>query len=280
MYLAYNTNGLPHHEPLVAVACLSEIGYQGVALTIDHYLLAPDDPRCPQQLAMLKALLDASGLKSAIETGGRFLLDPWHKHEPSLLTTDPAARRRRIAFYHHAIYCAAALGSTCVSLWSGRVSDADSPAASEGALWDRLVEGLRETCAYAAERGVAIALEPEPGMWIDTTEKGLRVLDRVGQANLFMTLDIGHLQCQGELPIGQYLRRCGERLIHVHVDDARPGEHEHLMPGLGTVDWEDVLPSLHDMGYQGALAVELSRHGHMGLQAAAEAYGFLKSRLD
>lgn len=277
MFLAYNTNGLPHHEPLTAVAALAEIGYRGVALTIDHYLLAPGDPRGPRQLADLRELLTRHGLESVIETGGRFLLDPWRKHEPSLLTADAEGRRRRIAFYHHAADCAAALGSRCVSLWSGSMTD-DSTA--ESALWDRLAAGLRETCDYAADRGVMIAFEPEPGMWIDTTEKGLRLLDRVRHPNLFLTLDIGHLQCQGELPIGRYLRLCGERLIHVHLDDARRGAHEHLMPGEGEVDWEDALRSLYEMGFQGALAVELSRHGHRGLQAAAEAYAFLKPLLD
>ena len=277
MFPAYNTNGLPHHDPLVAVAALAEIGYQGVALTIDHYLLAPHDPRCPEQLADLKALLDRHGLDSAIETGGRFLLDPWRKHEPSLLTADPEGRRRRLDFYRHAVDCAAALGSRWVSLWSGRAA---GDATSQSSLWDRLTEGLRETCDYAAERGIKIAFEPEPGMWIDTTEKGLRLLDRARHPNLFLTLDIGHLQCQGELPAGRYLRLCGDRLIHVHLDDARRGVHEHLMLGQGEVDWEDVLRTLHEMGYQGALAVELSRHGHLGLQAAAEAYAFLKPRLE
>lgn len=276
VYPAYNTNGLPHHDPLAAIAGLAEIGYRGVALTIDHYLLAPDDPRCPQQLADLSRLLDHYGLESAIETGGRFLLDPWRKHEPSLLTADSEGRRRRIAFYRHAVDCAGALGSGCVSLWSGRPSDAS---ASEAALWDRLISGLRETCDYAADRGVKIAFEPEPGMWIDTTEKGLQLLDLVRHPNLFLTLDVGHLQCQGELPVGRYLRLCGERLLHVHLDDARSGAHEHLMLGQGEVDWEDVLRSLHELRYQGALAVELSRHGHLGLEAAAEAYAFLMPRI-
>lgn len=277
MFPAYNTNGLPHHDPLAAVAGLARIGYRGVALTVDHYLLAPNHPHSPRQLADLKAVLDRYGLDSAIETGGRFLLDPWRKHEPSLMTADSRERRRRLDFYRHAVDCAVALGSRCVSLWSGRVADDPS---SESALWERLTAGLRETCEYAADHNIKIAFEPEPDMWIDTTEKGLRLLDRVRHPNLFLTLDIGHLQCQGELPVGRYLRLCGERLIHVHLDDARRGTHEHLMLGQGEVDWTEVLRSLHEMGYQGALAVELSRHGHLGLQAAAEAYAFLKPRLD
>ena len=110
-------------------------------------------------------------MRSVIETGARFLLDPRRKHEPTLLSED---RRRRIDFYKYAIDCAAELGSDCVSLWSGvRATDpslAKRPSiAMEGeALMDRLVEGLREVLDYAAAKNVPIGFEPEPGMLIDT----------------------------------------------------------------------------------------------------------------
>ena len=36
MFLGYNTNGLAHHDLLDAIALLAEIGYRGVAITLDH----------------------------------------------------------------------------------------------------------------------------------------------------------------------------------------------------------------------------------------------------
>ena len=41
MRLGYNTNGLAHHDPLEAIDLLAQIGYQSVALSIDHGLLNP-----------------------------------------------------------------------------------------------------------------------------------------------------------------------------------------------------------------------------------------------
>ena len=41
MFLGYNTNGLAHHELFDAVELLAEIGYRGVAITIDHNALPP-----------------------------------------------------------------------------------------------------------------------------------------------------------------------------------------------------------------------------------------------
>jgi sugar phosphate isomerase/epimerase len=57
-------------------------------------------------------------MRSVIETGARFLLDPREKHEPTLLSP---SRQRRIDFTKYAIDLAADLGSDCVSLWSGRL---------------------------------------------------------------------------------------------------------------------------------------------------------------
>ena len=45
MFLGYNTNGLAHHGLFDAVELLAEIGYRGVAITIDHNALPPGD--CP-----------------------------------------------------------------------------------------------------------------------------------------------------------------------------------------------------------------------------------------
>ena len=61
----------------------------------------------------------------------------------------------------------------------------------------------------------------------------------------------------------------------MHIEDMRRGEHEHLMFGEGQIDFDPVIAALAESGYDGGLYVELSRHSHMGPQAARQAFDFL-----
>jgi L-ribulose-5-phosphate 3-epimerase len=271
MLLGYNTNGMAHHELLDAIALLAEIGYRSVAITIDHGALPPQAKDHRRRIERLRALLKRRGMRSVIETGARFLLHPAQKHEPTLVSADRAGRMRRIEFYKHAVRCAGALGSDCVSLWSGAVRD---PVSRRQAL-DRLVEGLREVLAYAAQQEVDVGFEPEPGMLIDSMQGYEELLARVDAANFRLTLDVGHLQCQGEVPIAGMIRRWASRLVNVHLEDMRRGVHEHLMFGQGEIDFPPVLEALAGAGYAGGLHVELSRHSHEAPEAARRAFDFL-----
>ncbi len=272
MFLGYNTNGLAHHDLFDAVELLAGIGYRGVAITIDHNALSPRHNETGEQLRRLREVLAQRGMRSVIETGARFLLDPSQKHEPTLLSS---ARRRRIDFYRYAIDCAAALRSDCVSLWSGTLHETMPRAAA----LDRLVEGLIEVAEYAARQGVAIGFEPEPGMLIDSMAALEEIWPRIEAPNLGVTLDVGHLQCQRETPIEAVIRRWGSRLVNVHLEDMRAGTHEHLMFGDGEIDFPPVLRALADVGYSGGVYVELSRRSHEGPDAARRAFEFLAGRM-
>ena len=271
MYLGYNTNGLAHHDLFDAVALLAEIGYRGVAITIDHNALSPNDPNTKQQITRLQKILKQSEMRSVIETGARFLLDPKLKHEPTLLSESP---RRRIDFYKYAVDCAAELGSDCVSIWSGAPPDNVS---SQSAM-NQLVEVLHEMLEYAAAQSpkVMIAFEPEPGMFIDSMAMYEKLLAHIDAPNFRLTLDIGHLQCQGETPIPALVRRWASRLANVHIEDMRRGTHEHLMFGEGEIDFPPILQALGESGYAGGVFVELSRHSREAPTAAQKAFEFLR----
>lgn len=276
MNLGYNTNGFAHHDLLDAIVLLGEIGYRSVAITIDHGALAPDRPETPGQLQRVRRMLRTLGMRSVIETGARFLLDPRRKHEPTLVSSDAAARARRIEFYKHAIRCAVELESDCVSLWSGTAERL----VPRDLATNWLVQGLRDMLQYAAARGVAIGFEPEPGMLIDSMARYEDLLRLVDAPNFRLTLDVGHLQCQGELPIGEHIRRYAPRLASVHVEDMRRGVHEHLMFGEGEVDFAGVLQALAEVGYQGGVHVELSRHSREAPEAARRAFEFLNPLME
>src|SRR5438067_3186285 len=148
MLFGYNTNGFAHHRLEDALEVLAELGYGGVALTLDHHVLSPCEPDLLGRAAALRKTLERLKLRSVVETGARFLLDPRRKHQPTLLSPEPEQRARRLDFLRRAVAVARALGADAVSFWSGTAVD--------GALMGRLVEGCRALCEYAAAQDVRL----------------------------------------------------------------------------------------------------------------------------
>src|SRR3954471_3548685 len=207
MQLAYNTNGLANHSLLGAIGLLADIGYSGISITLDHGALDPYDKQIDSELDEVAGALKESSLRCIIETGARFLLDPLHKHEPTLVSPDPAARARRIDFLNRAIDIAARLNADCVSLWSGIVHDG----AGQANAFCRLIDSLPVVLDEAERQNVALAFEPEPGMLIDTVDRFNEMLERLADKEidtrlLGLTIDVGHLHCQGEHPIAEKIR--------------------------------------------------------------------------
>jgi len=275
MHLGYNTNGLAHHDGIDALRLLAEIGYRSVAITIDHATLNPYGDNLDEEVATIGRLLDQLDMKSVVETGARFLLDANVKHEPTLMSPDPAGRARRVDFLNRAIDIAARLGSDCVSLWSGVLrADDDGRLPDDQQGFDRLADGLRQVIDHAQKRNVTLGFEPEPGMFIDTMSSFEALLQQLDGADLPLTLDVGHLHCQSELPIARVVHRWAKQIVNVHIEDMRAGVHEHLMFGDGEIDFPEVIAAFAGVGYDGPLNVELSRHSHVG-PAARRAFAFL-----
>lgn len=270
MLLGYNTNGLAHHSLPTAIELLAELGYRSVAITLDHACLNPFSPSHDRQLHEASLLLAAHGMRSVIETGARYLLDPLCKHEPTLVSA-PVTRPLRIEFLCRAVDAAAALDSDCVSLWSGVVRDG----ATRAQALDRLCRGLEPVMEYADRIGVALGFEPEPGMLIDTMAAYAELLQRIDGPQLKLTLDVGHLHCQGETPIAGVIHQWANRLVNVHIEDMCRGVHEHLMFGEGEMDFPPIIAALAQIGYDGGVHIELSRHSHDGASAAQRAFQFL-----
>lgn len=272
MFFGFNTNGLAHHAFTDAASLLSRIGYEGIAVTLDHDLLERRGTdffwRTPPE--EIRWLLESYALKSVVETGARFLLNPWKKHSPNLLDPEPAGRLLRRNYYFRAIELASLLRSDCVSIWSGAPAD---PAEAEPLLFRRLSEELRILADFASERSVRLAFEPEPGMMIDSMTQFERLLD-LAPPELCLTLDVGHLFCQCE-SIPYWVHRQAERLVNVHFEDSVRGVHEHLFPGTGGIDFPEFFRSLREISYSGGVFVELSRQSAAGTETAQKAFAFL-----
>jgi len=273
MKFGYNTNGFAFHELDQALEIISTLGYRSVALTLDTHHLNPFADDLEGRCEALRRRLEDLNLSCVVETGSRFLLDPWRKHQPTLISENFEGRERRIRFLARSIDIAERLGSDVVSLWSGQPDDE----AGTAVLWERLVAGLQDVAHYADEHNVRIAFEPEPGMFIDTMESYRELLDRFDHPRLGLTLDLGHVHCLESDSIPDVISEWRDRIWNVHIEDMRKGVHEHLMFGDGEIDFPPVLQALEGIHYTSGVHVELSRHAHMAPQIARESLAFLTS---
>ena len=286
--LAYNTNGLAHHRLLDAMRLVAELGYEGIAITPDVGVLDPYAATA-ELIEDARAWAKELGLAVSIETGARYLLDAQRKHFPTLMEEDAADSARRIDFLKRCIDLGHSLSAEVVSFWAGRSPEGvvgDSRESNHDAAvveqnWERLTSGVRELIGHAREREVSIAFEPEPGMFLERPAGYEELVERLGADGdvLGLCLDVGHLHCTGDLPEADIIRRYGNRLLQVHLDDIKDGFHVHRMFGEGDLDLPGVLGALLEVGFDGMAAVELSRDSHRGPEAAAEAFQHLRQAL-
>ncbi|WP_333758620.1 sugar phosphate isomerase/epimerase family protein [Streptomyces sp. ISBFB 2968] len=268
----YGTNGFGDHPLEDALAVLADLGYEGVGLTLDPRHLDPFADDLPHRLRRLAARLDRLGLAVVVETGGRYVLDPWRKHQPVLMSAEGAGRR--VDLLLRAVRIAADLGAEAVSFWSG-AAPADTP---RQVVWDRLLAGCGTVVEAAARAGVVLGFEPEPGMFVDTLDAYDELCRRLGGPHpLGLTLDIGHCRCLEPQPVADCVRRVADRLVNVQIEDMRRGTHEHLEFGSGEIDFPPVLSTLAATGYRGLVSVELPRHSHAAPEVARRSLDFLRA---
>lgn len=270
---AYNTNGLQSHRLGDAIDFLGQVGYHGVALTLDPCHLDPLEAG-PSLIAGVGRRLRQARLACVIETGGRFLLDPRRKHRPNLADRDPLGRMRRVDLLRRSVEIGAELGAEVVNLAAGpRDPDVDPEDA-----WRFLIEGLREVCQLAESLEIPVSLEPEPGHWVQTLAEYHRLREELPELRL--TLDVAHVSvCAEEGTPPEALRAEASHLTLVHLEDAPARVHEHLPLGEGDLDLPATLAALVELNFQSLVAVELSRHSHAAHELVPETLAKLKAAL-
>ena len=266
---AYNTNGAANHRLDDALALIADAGYDGVALTLDIHHLDPFADTFAADRRRVAARLRQLGLGCVVETGARFLLDPRAKHEPTLLTADPAGRARRVDFLFRALEVAAETGADAMSFWAGVPKPGVSP--DDARNWLR--GGAEQVARRAEALGTVAALEPEPGMLIETVDDWA-ALDIPG---LRLALDTGHCLVTGERDPAAAVAEFAPHLGTVTIEDMKRGVHVHLPFGEGDMDVPGVLRALQAVGFSKLVCVEMSRESHRADSVIPASLAYLRA---
>ncbi len=254
MRFAYNTNGAANHRLDDALNLIADAGYDGVALTLDIHHLDPFAADFPAERRRVAARLRQLGLGCVVETGARYLLDPRAKHEPTLVTASEEGRARRVEFLSRALEVAADTGADAMSFWAG----VPKPGVDGARARDWLRRGAEQVARRAEQLGTVAALEPEPGMLIETVDDWAAL----AIAGLRLALDTGHCIVTNERDPADAVRGFAADLATVSIEDMKRGVHIHLPFGEGDMDIPSVLGALDEVGFDKLVCVELSRESH------------------
>jgi sugar phosphate isomerase/epimerase len=270
--VAYNSNGLKRHTIDEAISLLAELGYDGIELALQTEHLHPFRATAAE-IVRVRSQLATAGLGIVCGAGVPNALGN-ERFEPSLFSNDPAGRALRLKYLQRSLEVASELGAEVLVFCTGGLA----PAQDREHAWDWLVNGVRKLSEHGARLGLAVAVEPEPGHFVETLDDYRRLRVEVDHRGQGLAIDVGHLHCTESGRPEEHLARVldDERLLHVQIDDMRGRQHEHLPLGEGEIDFEPVIRSLIHGGYRGLVGVELSRHSERADELAASSLAFLR----
>lgn len=267
--LAYNANGLRNMNVIQAIHEVARHNYDGIELSLHKSHLHPFTVTT-EMLDWIKTALKEENLKGVdLATGAADLLTD-KEYEPSIITSDKKGREERIRCIRKSIEIAKYLGIKTVNISSGFKKDDIS---TRDAL-KNLIDGIKECIEVCDD--VILAIEPEPGMFIETTEDAIKLIEKVGSEKLKLNLDIGHVVCCEENYL-EKIRKAMKYTAHVHIEDIKDRVHYHLIPGDGDVDLKAVLAVLNEEKYEGFISVELYHHSDVYEKALADSYTYLRN---
>jgi sugar phosphate isomerase/epimerase len=253
--LAFSTNAFKKNTLSEAIDAIAAIGYRGVELMADVPHALPETFTVARQ-NQTKEQLTRLGL--TVSNINAFTLfahgDTYH---PTWIEDDAGLRRQRIEHTRGAIELAAEFGAKTVSLQPGGPLIGTS--LSREVAGRRFAEGIFAVLESARQRNVALAIEPEPGLLIESSAEYLQFKNEFfrNQPLVKMNCDVGHLFCVGEDPAA-VIRSCAEHVAHVHLEDIGKNRvHQHLTPGRGVIDFTSIFAALDVIRYDGWVTVEL-----------------------
>ena len=271
MKLAFSTNAFKKNTLPQAIESIHQIGYTGVELMADlHHAYPATVNREELHGELSRRNLPVSNINA-------FTLfacgDTYH---PTWIEGDAQLRQRRIRHTIDCIHLAAEVGAKTVSLQPG------GPLIGTGLTRQRAgelyAEGLAAVLPVAKERNIILAVEPEPGLFIQSADEYLEFKRSYfrDEPLIRMNCDIGHLFCVGDAPAA-VIRKHPEQIAHVHLEDIGANRvHQHLTPGKGAIKFAEIFAALRDIHYDGWTTVELYPYETTAAGVAQAAWNHLQ----
>ena len=219
--LSYSTFGLTNLRFLDALDVVDSAGYPGVEISFHRDQFNPFNITS-QDIADVKRKLQTSRVKAACVATASHFFTPSRPHEPSLMSPDLAGRKRRINLVKRGIEVARALEVPLVTFGSGFIRDehvANPSVDPRGLLVDSIRRCLSE---IRDDEDITLLIEPEPGMFIETVEQGMSLVDEVASPRFQLHLDLCHMYCS-ELDYISALGEAAPYTRYLHVSDAQEG---------------------------------------------------------
>jgi len=130
----------------------------------------------------------------------------------------------------------------------------------------RSVQAMKELCQFASEYDITLSLE-NPGAWIPWRWKQKKIssivsvtylrelIEQVDEPNLGICLDTGHAYVHG-VHLREAILEAGNLLVNTHLNDNFGLSELHLPPGIGTINWLEVIAALDKISYPNPMIFE------------------------
>lgn len=164
-------------------------------------------------------------------------------------------RERQEELVRRAIIASGMLGVKWIVFHAGQVGWDGSYDAARSL--EKNLEYFRPHIELAKECGCGIAIE-NMGMrhYTADVENLIALVDAFNDPAVGICWDFGHANLTSQRQTDS-LRRVGRRLKTTHVADNHGVTDEHIAPYHGNVPWEEILPVLREIGYEGGFNYEI-----------------------
>jgi sugar phosphate isomerase/epimerase len=137
---------------------------------------------------------------------------------------------------------------TVVPVTVGKVT----PDAAPDVEWQWVIDGLQEVYELTESYGIKMALEPLNRFetyFLNRADQAVALAGAVGP-NCGVCLDAFHMNIEEE-DFHESIRTAGDLLVDFHVAD-----NNRMPPGMGQLNWAEIVGTLKSIGYDGALTLE------------------------